>query len=99
LGYGVRNETIYVSPQIGGNGVVLDYYNGSRIVQLNIAQQYSVAVKHLFVFSVTGKLYVSVRLRLEQHQGSLSSNFQKDGQSFRWTGYPFRGRRLRIARG
>lgn len=53
----VRNGTIYISPQIGGNGVVLAYYNGSRLVQMNIAQQYSVAVKHLFVFSVTGKLY------------------------------------------
>lgn len=54
---GVHNGTIYIVPQIGGTGVVLNYYNGSRIVQMNIAQQHSVAVQELFVFSATGKLY------------------------------------------
>lgn len=53
----VHNGILYLAPQAGGTGIALDYYNGIRLVQCSISQQYSVAIKHLFVFGGTGKLY------------------------------------------
>jgi len=53
----VHNGVLYLVPQIGGTGIVLNYYNGSRLVQMTVPQQHSIAVRHLFVFSGTGKLY------------------------------------------
>ena len=53
----VHNGVLYLAPQVGGTGIVLDYYNGSRLVQMDVPQQQSIALKHLFVFSGTGKLY------------------------------------------